>query len=211
MPQCICPKCLKSHSIPTKNLGLMGRCTQCKNIFRLEIEPKSLPTLPPTTLVRDEPDAYATVPSSWQETVVREKSSLIDVPKLQEENQGNEFDELEDAQEEPRSMPPTGTLNRRTVNVASLPERPALLALATVYRVSGLILIAVAVFVLCAGMYGFWNPEARSSMPAFILFFVPSSIGCTVFAIIAFATREMILLARSVEERLHEISRNISR
>ena len=67
---------------------------------------------------------------------------------------------------------------------------------------------ASMVFSMC--LYSLAKTKMEVWIGAVILF-TPSIVGFIISGVMMFAIRELIQMARSVEERLHEISKNVSR
>lgn len=216
MPVCICPECSKSHKIPAKNLGLKGRCTQCKFIFDLIEQPEaSEPKLEPVFTLPDPPSPPANFEPDTFSLRLPESSPPVPpaVPPDDFETEPQETPDddwlsgLEDAEDpSQRKSPLTGKRGNET---AALPTRGALAIFATVYRIIGLLIIVGLGILL---LFGFVVAATKGPghAIAFLMGTLPIMAGAGFAALASIATAELIRMAIGVEARLYEISKKLS-
>jgi len=205
MPVCICPQCSKSHKIPAKNLGLKGRCTECKHVFLL-VEDAPAAVEPPCIAQPAPADEIASM--SWPDAFSIPAVAPPPAPEPEASEGDSEFDweESPDGTTEEASNIPT----HRVAFVAKLENRPALIAISNVFRILGILCFVGALLVFGACLFSLAMTKMNAWIGVVILF-TPSVLGCIFSGVMMFAARELIQMARSVEERLHEISKNVSR
>ena len=221
MPICLCSHCSHSHKVPTKNLGLQGRCKACGEVFLLVVEPSAETPpaadpefetnhIPPVVLATPVPPPPPLLPPP---PPVKEDEFNWSQP-LDETDDLEDEDEDEDASEEVPSITKgeRASVPRGRGEVAPLPMRPALRAIETALFVCGLMCIAVAVLVSLLGMYGaIRNLEAERDVFLPLVTLIAPIVGVSAISgIVLVALSELIAVLRALESRQHEISRNAS-
>lgn len=218
MPICICPECSKPHKIPAKNLGLKGRCTQCRAIFSLvenKPEPSPAPTpefVPPPP---PEPDPEPEFEADTFSLRLPEPPAPPVLPQPSEPKEASDawMDDL-DFDEDDAPDASKGRKPGPRGEVASLPKRPALTIVATVYTVVGCFFLLIAVGTCVVGVLALSRavtPQQSAMAATFVASLIPVFVACVMGAVSCIAFGEAIHWGIAIEARLHEISKNVSR
>lgn len=217
MPICICPECSKPHKIPVKNLGLKGRCTQCRAIFTL-IEHQDAPRpvaapvfVPPPQPVPDPEPAFEPDTFSLRHPEPPAPPAVPKPPEPEEPAEDAWMDEIDFNDEDDAPGPSKGRKSGPRGEVASLPRRPALTIIATVYTVVGGLFLLIAIGTCIMGVMALIRadtPQQGAIAATFVATLVPVFAGCIVTAVSCIAFGEVIHWGIAIESRLHEISKN---
>lgn len=207
MPVCICPECEKPHKIPAKNLGLKGRCTQCRAIFELiEQQPAPAAPPPPPVVVPPVPDAGPDDFDTFSLRLPDPPAAAAPEPISEEVSSDDEFDwseEIEEDRDETHQQRVGKTGGR--VAVEPLPRRIA-------FEIIARWIWFIAVFELvCSAACIVLGLMAIAGQSRAWPVLIGSGVSGLVSGVIILGMSEALSMARAVEQRLYEISKNVSR